>query len=298
MQREKTTKTLDVIAAVKGKDEVVIAGEVAEIHFPKGSGLSLLATKLFVQLLDVASTRICEPTEHRVAIAALNWAHRDAAEIEETVRELQRTIIEVTVDTGRGKRRKSGQILTDVERDVDAGTGELVWEFSKTFRSVVRNSTHWAAISARAVLLMEGKYSPWLYQLVALHAGRREISRDWPLEELRGRLGATAPSLRRWQDFKRYVLEPAVAEVNHLTGVRVEWQPVKRGRQVVGVRLACWRKERSEIAAAAAELDRPRAGRKARREGTVEELAAEQRAMRQLLEAELASLPVPRDRND
>lgn len=291
MTGKKPTKTLDVIAAANGKGEVVVPGEVAEIHFPKGASLSLLASKLFVQLLDVAGAKVCEPVEHRTTLESLNWSHRETAEIEETVRELQRTIVELTVGTSRGKVRKSGPILTDVTRPADTSVGELVWEFSKTFRSVVRNSTHWAAISARAVLAMEGKYSPWLYQLAALHAGRREVSRDWPLHELRARLGATAPSLRRWPDFRRFALEPAVAEVNHLTGVRVEWQPVKRGRTVVAVRLACWRKEAQELEEAAAELARPRVGRRARRDGTVEQLAEEQAALRREIEESLAALP-------
>lgn len=292
MTSKKPTKTLDVIAAVKGKGEVVVAGEVAEIHFPKGASLSLLASKLFVQLLDVAGAKVCEPGEHRTTLESLNWSHRETAEIEETVRELQRTIVELTVDTSRGKVRKSGPVLTDVARDLDATTGELVWEFSKTFRNVVRNSKHWAAISARAVLLMEGKYSPWLYQLAALHAGRREVSRDWPLHELRERLGATAPSLRRWINFRNFVLEPAVAEVNHLTGVRIDWQPVKRGRTVVAVRLACWRKDDKEIKEATAEQARPRPGRKVRREGKVEEVAAEKEEIRRMIDRSLAS-PLP-----
>lgn len=263
-------------------------GEVAEIHFPKGGTLSLLASKLFVQLLDISGAKVCDQVEHRTTLESLNWAHRDTGEIEETVRELQRTIVELTVETGRGKVRKSGPILTDVSRDLDAATGELVWEFSKTFRNVVRNSTHWAAISARAVLLMEGKYSPWLYQLAALHAGRKEAFRDWSLEELRTRLGATAPSFKRWINFRNYVLEPAVAEVNHLTGVRIDWQPVKRGRTVVAVRLACWRKDGKEIEAAAAEQARPRPGRKARRDGSVERLAEQKKQIAKSIDGSLA----------
>ncbi|MBF0307416.1 MAG: replication initiation protein [Alphaproteobacteria bacterium] len=188
--------------------------------------------------------------------------------------------------------------MTDIERDVDAATGELVWRFSRTFREIVKNSTHWASISARAVMEMECKYSPWLYQLCALHAGRRQVTRDWPLAVLRERLGASAPSMQRWQDFKRYALEPAVAEVNHLTGIAVTWAPVKIGREVVAVRLACSRKQPPEIAAAAAEINRPRVGRRARRAGTVEQIASEQGARRRAIAEELAALPPFPPRSD
>ena len=285
----KQTTTLDVIAAARGR-EVIVAGEVAEMHFPKGGGLSLLASKLFVQVLDIASADVCVSKQHRTALEDLNWSHRDLAKIEETVRELQRTIVDITVKTKRGGVRKSGPILTDVERDLDAATGELVFEFSKTFRQVVKNSKYWAAISYRAVYAMECKYSIWLYQLAALHAGRRQPFKDWTLADLRERLGANAPSLRRWPDFKRRVLEPAVDEVNHLTGIIITWKPIKRGRQVVAIRIAADRKDKDALKIADAELERPRAGRKARREGLVDLLADEQREVRRALAEELDNL--------
>ena len=289
---KKSTRTLDVIAAARARGvETVVAGEVAEIHFPKGGGLSLLASKLFVQLLDASGARVCEQGRHRTMLESLNWSHRDLTTIEETVRELQRTIVSLTINTSRGRLRKSGQILTDVDREEDNPAGELVWEFSNTFRAVVKNSRHWAAISARAVLAMECKYSPWLYQIAALHAGRERVFQDWKLDDLRERLGASAPSLRNWQPFKQFVLEPAVAEINHLTGIGVAWEPIKYARRVVAVRLSSWRKSKEELDAAVAELNRHRAGRKERRAGLVERVVEERAALRRKLAADLQSLP-------
>ena len=96
------TRTLDVIAAVKGKDdrEVVVAGEIADIRFPKGDGLSLLASKLFVQLLDLAGPEVAADQEHRVMLESLNWSHRDLAQIEDAVRELHGTTVSLTVQAG------------------------------------------------------------------------------------------------------------------------------------------------------------------------------------------------------
>ncbi len=285
-------KTTSVIRAAEDRpDEVIVAGEVAEIRFPEGGGLSLLASKLFVQLLDAAGADIAEDRDHRATMASLNWSKRELDEIEATIRELHRTTVELTVNTRTGRRRRSGVVLSDAERPEDpTSQGEIEWRFSKTFRYVVANSRHWAAISARAVLAMECKYSPWLYQLAALHAGRDRVSEDWDLTDLRERLGASAPTWRRWQDFKRYVLDPACAEINHLTGIGVAWEPIKRGRKVVGVRLSTWRKGREEIAAAEAELERHRAGRKERREGLVERLDAEREETRREIRVKLAAI--------
>jgi len=284
------TKTTSVIRAAKDRDdELIVAGEVAEIRFPEGGGLSLLASKLFVSLLDLAGADVAEDRDHRATMASLNWSHRDLDHIEDAIHELHATTVALTVQTRSGRRRRSGVVLTDVDRPED-NEGEIEWRFSKTFRYVVANSRHWAAISARAALAMDSKYSIWLYQLAALHAGRNKVSEDWDLGDLRERLGANVPSLRRWQDFKRRVLEPACAEINHLTGIGIAWEPIKRRRQVVGVRLSTWRKSREELAAAAAELDRHRAGRKARREGLVERLDAERAETRREIQAKLAEL--------
>ena len=290
------TKTTAVIrAAADRPDEVIVAGEVAEIRFPEGRGLSLLASKLFVQLMDLAGADVAEDRDHRAPMASLNWGKRELAEIEAATRELHRTTVELSVNTRNGKRRRSGVVLSDVDRpDDEDAQGEIEWRFSKTFRYVIANSRHWAAISARAVLAMESKYAVWLYQLAALHAGRDRVSEDWDLADLRERLGASAPTWRRWQDFKRKILEPACAEINQLTGVGVAWEPIKRRRKIVGVRLSTWRKSAVEIAEAAAELDRHRTGRKARRDGLVERLDAEREGTRREIQAKLAEIDARR----
>ena len=295
--REERTSTLEVIAAAAEKGrEVIVAGEVADIRFPKSGGLSLLAAKLFVQLLERAGADVVNDREHRTSLESLNWRHWDLESIEDTVRELMSTTVALTVETPRGRRQLLGPILAHVDRPVEDYAGELVWEFSKTFRAVVKRSHHWAAISARAVLAMECKYSPWLYQICALHAGRERVSHEWELGDLRERLGASSPSLRRWQDFKRRVLDPAVAEINHLTGIGVAWEPIKRGRSVVGIRLFTWQKAQDELDAAAAELDQPRIGRKVRRDDLAERIVDERTRLRRRIVEDFEALPLHRRR--
>ena len=292
-----STKTTAVIrAAADRPDELIVAGEVAEIRFPKGGSLSLLASKLFVQLLDIAGADVTEDRAHRVTLRSLNWSHRELGELTEAFRELLHTEVSLTVNSRAGKRRRIGLVVADMERpdEIEAGQGEIEWHFSRTFRSVIANSHHWAAISARAVLTMDCKYSPWLYQLCALHAGRGRVSEDWDLADLRERLGASSPSLRRWPDFKRRVLEPACAEINQLTGIGVAWEPIKYGRKVMGVRLSTWRKGAGELADTAAELERHSTGRKERRHELVERIVEEREAWGREAEAKLADLTARR----
>ena len=285
------TTTLSVIrAATDQPDELIVAGEVAEIRFPNGASLSLLASKLFVALLDLAGADVTEDRTHRATLASLNWGKRELAEIEDAFYELHATTVTLISVTDS----YSGSVLAEVRRPKIATQGEIHWRFSRPFQQVVKNSRHWAAISARAVLAMESKYTPWLYQLAALHAGRTRVSEDWDLADLRERLGASAPSLRRWIAFRQRVLDPACAEINQLTGIGIAWEPIKHGRKIMGVRISTWRKGAGELADTAAELERHSTGRKERRHELVERIVAERATWSRETEGKLADLTARR----
>ena len=111
------------------------------------------------------------------------------------------------------------------------------------------------------------------------------------LDALREMLGLSGGTLSRWQDMRRFALDPAVAEINHLAGFHAGYMPLKRGRRVVGVRLSWSLKGRDELVEAQKELDRPRVGRTARRDELVETIAQ----TRQRIAESLASAP-PLDR--
>ena len=88
-------------------------------------------------------------------------------------------------------------------------------------------------------------------------------------------LGVPLKAYRDWGDIRARVVEPAIAEVNQIAdfvaSCRVETGP--RGEVVVAIKLWFRPKDRAARKAAAAELDRSRVGRKARRAGSVETVA-------------------------
>jgi plasmid replication initiation protein len=171
---------------------------------------------------------------------------------------------------------KSGPILSDVEREPDSlDDAEIRFEFSPAMRRVIADSTHWAAVSRRAVLSFESRYSLRLYLFLSLRANLRKVSEELSIDDLREMLGVPSHALPRWQDVKRRALDPAMAEINHVAGFHAAYEPIKRGRRIVGVRLAWGLKDRAELVKAQRELDRPRVGRTARRDGVVETIAQE-----------------------
>ena len=284
-------RTLAVIARHEGVSEALVqAGELVDLRFPAGSQLSLRAAKLFCLLIQAAGARIVEPIQHRLPLAALNQTfHVSIPEMEALVDELHGTTIKLHLQDAEGRRfTKSGPILADVEReDEDQAQAEIRFEFSATLRKAVADSIHWAILSRRAVLAFGSRYALRLYTILSLRTNRYQVTQDFRLGDLRELLGVPEGKLVRWVDLRRKVLDPAIAEVNQLSGFRVGYKPLKLGRVVVGVTLVWWHKNEADLVEALKELDLPMTGRKARRLTLVEQVQEEESRAREIMLGDL-----------
>jgi hypothetical protein len=279
--------TLDAVRMNRADADVIVAaGEVVGLRFVSGNALSLRAAKLFCLLIHEAGVTVADQVQHRIPYSVLNETfHKSRDELADAVMELHSTVVSVQLVSRQGRAyTKSGPILSDVEREPDSlDDAEIRFEFSPALRRVIANSTHWASISRRAVLSFESRYSLRLYLFLSLRANLRKVSEDIALDDLRALLGLSGDTMIRWQDMRRFVLDRAIAEINHLAGFHAAYEPIKRGRAIVGVRLAWGLKDRAELVKAQKELDRPRIGRKARRAGLVETIAQERHRMAESL---------------
>ena len=271
--------TLDAVRMNRpNPDAIVTAGELVELRFVAGNTLSLRAAKLFCLLIQEAGIAVADQVQHRVPYAVLNETfHRSRDELAEAIAELHSTVVSVQLVSRKGRPfTKSGPILSDVEREPDSlDDAEIRFEFSATLRRVIADSTHWTAVSRRAVLALESKYSLRLYLWLSLRANLKKTAEDVSLDDLRDLLGVPVGKLENWQHLKSRAIDPAFAEVNHLAGFHAVYRPLKQGRRVVGVQIAWGRKAPADLVKAAKELDRPRVGRTARRAGLVETMAQE-----------------------
>lgn len=287
--------TLDAIRMHRSNpDAIVAAGELVDMRFVAGGSLSLRAAKLFCLLIQEAGIDVAEAKQHRIPYASLNATfHKSRDELVEAIMELHSTVVSVKLVSRKGRAfTKSGPILSDVERDDDdLDDAEVRFEFSPAMRRVIGDSTHWASVSRRAVLAFESKFSLRLYLFLSLRARLRKVSEEVSLDDLRDVMGIAPGAFSRWQDMRRFVLDRAIAEISHLAGFHAAYMPVKHGKRIVGVQLIWGLKDRDALVEAQKELDRPRVGRSARREGLVENIAAE----RQRIAESLAAVP-PLDR--
>ena len=53
------------------------------------------------------------------------------------------------------------------------------------------------------------------------------------LGEITQRLGVSYP---RYADIRRYIIEPAIAELQTKSNIDISWEPVKTGRQVTSIK--------------------------------------------------------------
>lgn len=279
--------TLDAVRMHRADADVIVAaGELVDLRFVSGNTLSLRAAKLFCLLIHEAGVAVADQVQHKIPYAVLNETfHKSRDELAEAVMELHSTVVSVQLVSRQGRAyTKSGPILSDVEREPESlDDAEIRFEFSPAMRRVIADSTHWAAVSRRAVLSFESRYSLRLYLFLSLRANLRKVFEDIALDDLRALLGLSGDTLSRWQDLRRFVLDRAIAEINHLAGFNAAYEPIKRGRRVVGVRLAWGLKDRAGLVKAQKELDRSRVGRTARRAGLVETIAEERHRLAESL---------------
>mgnify|MGYP001852591738 FL=1 len=85
------------------------------------------------------------------------------------------------------------------------------------------------------ILAMKSAFSVRLYELMKSYAHRQSITLD--LDELKHLLMVEdVKSYHRFPDFRRKVLEIAQREINELTDLTIQYEPIKKGNKVVQLR--------------------------------------------------------------
>lgn len=277
---------------VNRADVIVLAGEAVDLVYT-GKALSLIASKLLVLLVDAAGVDVCEPIRHQITIAALNEHFRlSVAEFIKATRELMTCVVELRRYSRKGRQDyEAAPMLQYVKHQRDDGSVDadsrdpalLEWEFSAVTRVVLSNSNYWAALSRRAVLAIEGRYSLRLYEVITLRAGLDRKEETLSVDQLRQRLGVEVGKLKSWSQLRTRALDPAVREVQQLTGLFVSYEPILKGKVMVAGIVLRWGQASPESRAAAVrELEASRVGRKASREGIAERIVESVPAIEQI----------------
>lgn len=117
---------------------------------------------------------------------------------------------------------------------IDKGTGVIEVELSKNLKPyLLQLKTFFTKYNYLYVMAMKSQYSIRLYELLKSYENVKGII--YEVTELRKLLNLTDDVLPRWVDFKRFVIEQAIKEINALTDIQIKYDTIKKGRSVFEV---------------------------------------------------------------
>jgi hypothetical protein len=252
---------------------IIKPGELIDIREMKP--LTLYDRRSFNLLVANAWDEIDEDKDHVIPKAVLRGSHKDNDRIRDTVHRLMSTIVEMDVVRNGKKFIRSTQLLGDTDREEgNDETGVLYYSFPKAMRTIIKNSTTYGRLRTEVMFCFSSKYALALYEMLQKRGRLQHKNTDeFTVEEFRKRLGVPKKKLLRFADFRVKAIEPAVAEVNALGDYHVQIEGVRTGRFITKVRMGWFPKDDQGLKAAYTEVQRHKAGRKARIGGTAEMIA-------------------------
>ena len=270
-------RAMRVAAALSNRrnDEFAKPGKLVEVRFVKGFSLSLTASRLLALMILTAGGDAWRDMPHRIRKADIRRGHKGNERIVDMLEELHRTLFAEDDMSWRGKKatKRFSLILwsrEEVEEEGAAEAGWIEWEFSPDARKLIQESETYAVLNRQAVLGFRSAYALKLYEIGALRIHRRQPVWRCDMVALRAALGVAPEIYKDFAQLRRKVLETAKAEIDQLAHFRVEWAEVRRGRKVAELEFRFTAKDAPAQIETVDEIERHSAGRRARREQTVE----------------------------
>lgn len=109
---------------------------------------------------------------------------------------------------------------------------------------LTKNNQYYTHYQLKYVLPMKSQYAIRLYELLKSYQ-RNNFEWFFDVEGLKKQLNCE--QYGNFKDFRRRVLEPAVAEINEFTDIKIAWEPVKEGRKVARVTFYMVGKKKSAL---------------------------------------------------
>jgi len=262
------TRTLEV---TPNSGEMVKPAEL--IEFKGASRLTLADRRLFNVLLRTAfgPDLATENRRFEIPIAELRETHESNDRLVQSIEALMTTVVTIGRPDGSTDRVQllGWNNLSDPRRS----KGTLKYSIPPELALLLKDSTVFAKLELEVLRAFTSKYALALYESVARRVRLKHVFMErFSLADFRELLGVDKGKLTTFGNLNQYAIKPALLEVNALSDFTVTIVPQKMGRRVTGVLIGWGLKDIEGKKAAYAELQRPRVGRLARINGTVEDL--------------------------
>ena len=212
--------------------------------------------------------------EHKIPVAELKFGQRSDERLDHTLQNLLGGSIEMKWKRDKKDYVRRAPLFAHVDRPV--GDGYVHYQFSQTLVKVISSSTMYTRLEKGLMLHLSGKYSLSMWEMIE---SRRKLkyqqSVKFTVSEWREKLGVADRTLLKYSNFKQRCWLPAIAELNQLSSVRLEWEEIKRGRSVEMIEMMWIEKTPSEKLQASQEMKASKIGRAARRAGRVDTVVEE-----------------------
>ena len=270
-------KTIEV-AADRAYDQTktVLPAEVARgVYFENVP--SLQGLKLMHLMIAKAGGRMADDVRHEFRLSEVKKIEGMKNHTRTTLAPLFRELRAMTITEGAPEdeldRVIIGGLLDQAVLDrVDPVSGDVLlsWYFGRSFMDMARKSNHWAILDRQAVFHLNSRYSVLLFQHISSLVNLHHITRKrFTVPELRAMLAISEGKFGRFSNLKQKVIQPAIDEINSdITRLHLKATYHKVGRTVAEVEFTWEVKE--DLAKVRAEQERPKVGRKARRDGSTE----------------------------
>jgi hypothetical protein len=254
------------------------AAELIEIegaHALEASDRALMNT-----LLQHAhdSGRLTEPdAEWEISFAHLRQCqskHESNDRIRDSVRRIRRVEVKIFHTSADGTSRVlESNLLNFTDTSVeDTPNATVQFGIPKRLRMILASSNRWGRIRCEVGYAMTSKYAIALYEMICLRANRDSCIETIDMLKFRELVGVPPGAYDRPDNFIRFVITPALLEVNGLSDMGVRIDMVRKHPRAIAhaVMLCWWRKSSEDMAAATRERGRSKVGRMARLKGAVE----------------------------
>lgn len=215
-------------------------------------------------------------------------SHESGDRLKDSLKRLKSVVVSVSyLDQQVGEKPEQRFVITGLFSFFDISARQLEkratlrYQLPPELVPIIAQSGYWGRIKAEIVCAMTSKYAMALYEQVQLRANMNRCVETIEIGRFRDMLGVPPKSYKLGPDFMRFVLKPAMLEVNGLSDMGVEIQLQRRHARapVTAVTMTWWHKQGNEFRAAMAERNRPKVGRMARLKGQVEQLTPDRVAL-------------------
>lgn len=267
-------------------DAVIKAQELVDVRYARGVSPSLVARRTWNLLIQAAAGDGWKNEQHSITKRDLrSGKHLAPGEIAAALEELQMTLIRVPLISPAGKHATltTALLSSAIEEHSDDDDSRVWFRFTPEICELLRKSNYYAELERLIICAFTSKYAFSIYERAVRELGkpiRRNDSID--IDVLREVIGVEKGTLTRWPDLRRFAIQPAIDEINHLAPFEVHWSPIAKGRRVIGIELTYAPKVTEDQVAAARELEMSKVGRKTRRTKTAKRMDDERQAMRRM----------------